>query len=146
MSDDVAVRGRPSVYDPEIAQTILERLSDGETLRAICRTDGMPPESTVRKWALQDREGFGAQYTHAREIGFASMAEQVVEIADSSGLDPADKRIRFDARRWLLSKALPKVYGDKISQEISGPDGGAVKIERIELVACIPDLNVDGSS
>jgi hypothetical protein len=29
-------------------------------------------------------------------------------------------RLRFDARRWLASKIMPKVYGDRITQEIEG--------------------------
>jgi hypothetical protein len=31
-----------------------------------------------------------------------------------------------DTRKWLLSKALPKVYGDKIAH--TGPDGGPLAI------------------
>jgi hypothetical protein len=41
------------------------------------------------------------------------MADQLVEIADNTGIDANDKRIRVDTRKWLLSKALPKIYGDK---------------------------------
>ena len=42
-------------------------------------------------------------------------------------------RLRSENRRWLLSKLAPKKYGDKIVQEITGDDGGAL-ITRIELV------------
>ncbi len=38
-----------------------------------------------------------------------------------------------DSRRWYLSTAMPKKYGDKITTEITGEDGGAL-ITRIELV------------
>ena len=38
-------------------------------------------------------------------------------------------RLRVDTRKWLLSKALPKIYGDKVTAEISGPDGGPIKTE-----------------
>lgn len=127
-------RGRPSEFTPELARRICDLLATGMTLRAVCRDEDMPPESTVRLWVLDDRGGFAAQYAKAREVGYQCMADETLEIADMSGLDPADKRIRFDARRWLLSKALPKIYGDKVSQEISGPDGGPVKLERIERV------------
>lgn len=127
--------GRPSDYSPELAALICGELAEGLTLREVCRADDMPAESTVRRWALEDREGFSAQYTRAREIGYHAMADEVIEIADSSR-DPADKRLMFDARRWLLSKALPKVYGDKITQEVSGPGGGPLStITTIELVA-----------
>lgn len=122
-----------SAYSEEVAAEILQRLADGETLRAICRDDHMPPESTVRGWAMDDQGGFAAQYTRAREIGYHSMADELVEIADDGRNDwmkrNADgdeewhangehlqrSRLRADTRKWLLSKALPKVYGEKLA-------------------------------
>jgi hypothetical protein len=142
--------GRPTEYTPELAHSVCAQLAEGMTLRAVCKVDGMPPESTVRRWALDDREGFAAHYAKAREIGYQSMADEVLEIADDGSNDTyrtdegaeatnhdviARSRLRVDTRKWLLSKALPKIYGDKISQEVSGPDGGAIPvIQRIERV------------
>lgn len=107
--------GRPSDFTQALADQICERLSSGESLRAICRDDDMPPEATVRRWVIDDREGFAAQYTRSRDLGLDAMADEVIEIADAMGRDPADKRIRFDARRWYLSKLAPKRYGDKVA-------------------------------
>lgn len=125
--------GRPSVYTVELADKILVELASGRTLREVCSMDGMPPESTVRSWVLDDREGFQKRYASAREIGYQSMADEILEIADDGRNDWMERqngagesieavnhehisrsRLRFDARRWLLSKALPKVYGDKL--------------------------------
>ena len=36
--------GRPSDYNEDIATTICDRLADGESLRAICASAGMPAE------------------------------------------------------------------------------------------------------
>lgn len=128
--------GRPSDFTAEIAQHICEELSEGKSLREICRAEGMPAESTVRSWALDDRDGFFAQYTRARDIGLDCRADEVFEIADNVDGDAARDRLRFDARRWYLSKLAPKKYGDKVQQEVSGPEGGPVEtITRIELVA-----------
>ena len=114
------MRGRPSIFSAELASLLCERLADGETLRAICRDEGMPDERTVRRWALDDVEGFSTQYARAREIGYQSMADDLTEIADAKDGDPARDRLRVDTRKWLLSKALPKVYGDKQQIEHSG--------------------------
>ena len=114
------MRGRPSIFSPELAALICERLAAGETLRAICRDEGMPDERTVRRWALDDVEGFSAQYARAREIGYQGMADALTEIADAKDGDPARDRLRVDTRKWLLSKALPKIYGDKQQVEHSG--------------------------
>jgi hypothetical protein len=46
-------------------------------------------------------------------------------------------RLQTDSRRWFLSKLMPKRYGDKVTQEITGEDGGAL-ISRIELIPVPP--------
>lgn len=125
-------------FTREVADEILRRLAEGETLRAICRTEGMPPESTVRLWAIDDRDGFAAQYARAREVGYHSMADELLEVADDGRNDWMERngedsegwtangehlgrsRLRVDTRKWLLSKALPKIYGDKIDMNHSG--------------------------
>ena len=93
----------------------------------------MPDRSTVRAWAL-DNPIFSAQYARAREIGWTDIAEDLLDIADDKAGDPSRDRLRVDTRKWLLSKMLPKVYGDKNTTELTGPGGGPVQITRIELV------------
>ena len=97
---------------------MLDRLSDGENLLQICRDDHMPSESYVRKRALQDTE-FGARYRFAREIGYARMADEILEIADApvTNDDMQQRRLRIDTRKWLLSKVLPKIYGDRVQAD-----------------------------
>ena len=88
------------------------------------------------------RAELGPQYALAREMGYDSLAEEVIEISDTPCVGPdgyvdngAVQRARLmaDSRRWFLSKAMPKKYGDKITTEVTGEDGGAL-ITRIELV------------
>src|SRR5260370_10054814 len=75
-------RGNQTVYTPELAAAVCEKLKRGGTLRAVCREAGMPPESTVREGAADDPAGFAAQYAPAREIGYHSMFDQLLDIAD----------------------------------------------------------------
>lgn len=121
-------RGRPSIYTQQLADDICKALAEGKSLRSICREEGMPTEATVRMWAADDREGFYSQYTRARDIGLDCVAEEVFEIADD-GSDHQRDRLRFDARRWYLSKLAPKRYGDKITQEHTGADGGPIRTQ-----------------
>jgi hypothetical protein len=143
-------RGRPSLYTPDLASEICRRLADGETLRAICRDEAMPDERTVRTWAVGNAS-FSPQYAKAREIGYWGMADELLEIADDGQNDTykdehgvykidqeaiARSRLRVDTRKWLLSKALPKVYGDKLTAEVTGKDGGPIE----ELITNLPEL------
>lgn len=99
-------------YSEELAATICERLADGESLRSICRDENMPSKSSVFKW-LGMHKTFADQYARAMEARADSHADDLVDIADDRTLDPNDKRVRIDARKWVASKLRPKVYGDK---------------------------------
>lgn len=135
-------RGRPTAFSAEIAAAICDRIAEGRSLRAVCRDTGMPPESTVRSWAIDDREGFFAQYARARLIQAHAMFDEILEIADDGTNDTYTtedgeginydviqrSRLRVDSRKWYLSKALPKVYGDQVLHEHAGPDGGPIRV------------------
>jgi hypothetical protein len=139
--------GRPSSYTEEIAREICYRLAGGESLRAICRDAHMPPEPTVRLWVLDDREGFSAQYTRARELQALSLADELLEIVDDGRNDWMKRnggdangyelngehiqrsKLRITTRMWHLSKILPKVYGDKTEIAHTGPSGGPIQNE-----------------
>jgi hypothetical protein len=60
------------------------------------------------------------------------MADEIIGIADDADIDAgagvAKARLQVDARKWVASKLLPKKYGDKLQQEVSGPDGGALTV------------------
>lgn len=130
----MAENGRPSVYSAEVATEICRRLADGESLRVICESDHLPARSTVSLWVIENREGFSDQYAKARDQGLDVMADQVMEIADGVTEDVQRDRLRFDARRWYLSKLAPKRYGDKVTQVIAGDSENPV-VTRIEIVA-----------
>lgn len=144
--------GRPPIYTPELAARVLELLAEGKSLRAICELPEIPDRSTIRGWIDKDVDGFAARYAHARDVGLDVVAEEVIAIADTpvgstengatdSGA-VADKRLRFDARRWYLSKLAPKRYGEKLTQEITGKDGGPVQTA-VVIATGVPDADDD---
>lgn len=105
---------RPLEFNEAVADAICERLADGESLRSICRDDDMPSKSTVFKW-LGLIPAFADQYARARETQADSLADDIVDIADNKTLEPNDKRVRIDARKWLAGKLRPRAYGDKVA-------------------------------
>lgn len=130
------------MYTQEIADRICAGLAEGKSLRAVCEQPGMPAESTARAWALDDVNGFAAQYARAREIGYERLADELLEIADTpavgvktthkaSGTETTEgdmiehRRLRVDARKWMLAKMLPKKYGDR--QVIAGDPDAPLK-------------------
>lgn len=133
-------------FTQEVADTICTRIAEGESLRGICKDDDLPCLSTVFKW-LDLVPAFADQYARAREQQAETLAAEIVAIADEVevrtigggedgeeirlALDPtavARNRLRVDARKWVASKLKPKVYGDRVTTEHTGPNGGPVQV------------------
>ena len=121
-------------HTPEVEDEIATRLSLGEPLRQICRSEGMPGWVTVYEWVKKDKD-FAERIARARILGFDAIAEECFAIADDSSKDfvPAigrdgeeDERLdaehvqrsklRIETRLKLLAKWDPKRYGDRIEQ------------------------------
>ena len=145
--------GRPSTFTPEIAAEIIARLSDGEPLAQICRDEHMPATRTVSGWK-EAHPDFSADFARARDEGFDAIALDCLDIADDASRDTklvgeegrevadsewiARSKLRVDTRLKLLAKWDPKRYGDKITNEHTGPGGGPVEITRVERVVVNP--------
>ena len=137
--------GRPTVYSLELSDLICSRLSDGESMRSICRDEDMPAKTTMFRWLREDLE-FRNQYNVAKEESAESLADEMVFIADNEVSQPvmvdglplmvddkpvmtidnvavAHAKLRIDTRKWAASKLKPKKYGEKIQQEITPGEG-----------------------
>ena len=77
---------RPSLFTHELFTAILGRIMEGESLRAICRDDGMPDRSTVSRWLVEDAERQRA-YALATDIRADMVFDEVLEIADDASRD-----------------------------------------------------------
>ncbi len=130
--------GKPSEFTQEVADVICSRIMAGESLKSICRADGLPEERTVYNW-LNKHESFVQQYVRAREVQADVMVDEIIPIADEE-LDPQRAKVRIDARKWVAAKVRPKKYGDKLTAEVQGADGGPISM-RIERVIVDPASN-----
>ncbi len=112
----------------EKVQAVLSYVEGGMSERAACEEVGIS-RSTFRTTAL--RASAGDQYARALEglaLDQIEKLEQTIQDMRDGSLDPAIGRIEVDARKWFASKFLPKQFGDKLQQEVSGPDGGALTV------------------
>lgn len=121
--------GRRTKYTAEIARQICERLSEGETLKSICRDEKMPGWRTVYDWMERHKE-FAASIARARELGFDAIAEEALQIANTPEIgeeteDDGEKiktkradmlghrKLQVWTRLQLLAKWSPGKYGDR---------------------------------
>lgn len=105
--------GRPSDYTDELGDLICEGVSRKTPLARLCdENEELPSCRTVYTW-LRTHKQFLHNYTRAKEDQADYLVEEALQIADDAGIEPADKRIRVDTRKWVASRFNAKKYGDK---------------------------------
>lgn len=127
--------GRPTKYDPDVAEYVCQEIATGRSLKSVCREEGVPGHSTVLNWVSDDRDGFSDRYAHACQIRLHVLSEELLEISDDGRNDTyldeegqehtnydviQRSKLRVDTRKWLLSKLKPDKYGRRQKVEHSG--------------------------
>lgn len=132
-------KGRPNVWTKEkiaaYKTKILHEISiNGLSLVKISKLEGFPSRRVIHEW-LNNDENFSNNYARACDLRAEIIAEQILDICDSTSEDIVTDedgnqiinhnvinrdRLRIDARKWLLSKMMPKKYGDKVDVTTNG--------------------------
>ena len=129
--------GRPPI-NPEAIRSrvdeICELVAQGKTLRQI-QADMLISMGTILNWVGLPE--FSEQYTRARDAASDIFETDILEAAHSVTSETATAdRVKIDALKWVAARRSPKKYGDKLTNEHTGPNGGPVQtVTRIELVA-----------
>lgn len=109
------VAGRPTDYSPEMADRILKKLSEGESVSQICLASDMPNRSTVFLWSATHKE-FSDRYLLAlKGVGQICVDQLDDALRDmKQGItDPVVGKIEIDTLKWKAGKFYPRMYGDK---------------------------------
>jgi hypothetical protein len=153
----MSIGGRPTDYSPELASRICAELAAGKSLKSVCDLKGMPSRNSIFTW-LGKYPDFLEKYETAKQEAADLLAEEIIEIADDGRNDYMEvqqdgggvaykfnkehvqrSRLRVDARKWIAAKLKPKKYGDKVTTELTGANGGPVQqITTIEIKAVDP--------
>lgn len=128
--------GRPSDYNREIAEIIIKRMCEGETVTQICSESGMPNKSTVWLWSATHAD-FSIQYARAIKCLGQCYAEGIDTIDDDlrhGKIDPATARVLSDNKKWRASKFYPKMYDRQVIES---------KVESINVNVDMPVTDAD---
>lgn len=129
--------GRPTLYTPELADLICERVATSTIgLARLCAMhDDLPTKCTVNLWRYKYPE-FSSRYAQAKLHQADLLAEEMIDIADDGTNDWMEtfsdegelgwklngehvqrSRLRIDTRKFLAAKLLPKQYGDSAKEQ-----------------------------
>jgi hypothetical protein len=129
---------------------IIDNISlKGLSLRQTLALPNMPDKNTFYIWINEDKTRVKSErYARARTERADMIFEEMLEISDTTkygntikesekhGTEVtkadmvAHRRLQIDTRKWVLSRMLPKKYGDRITSVHEGGDN-PVKINAV---------------
>lgn len=114
-----------NIIPEESYKQVIDRVADGLSVTAACK--GL---MSVRNFYLKIKDSpLFPEYARAMIIRSHKMFEEILVIADNSGEDTYidsegrervnheninRARLQVDARKWMLGKMQPGIYGDRI--------------------------------
>ena len=102
----------------ELTDQICQELMNGQPLTRICSRKDLPSLATINRW-IAKHPSFAKQITNARRVGTQYYLDKMIEELETmSAKDVGIVREKLHHYRWLASKLLPSLYGDK--QEVIG--------------------------
>lgn len=105
------------VYVPQYADEICNRMAEGEHVQDILKELGISFVSMCT-W-MRKVPAFAAAFAVARENQAHLYISQITKISDDVEAGKVDMaKLQIDTRKWLASKILSKLYGDKV--QVSG--------------------------
>lgn len=125
--------GKEFTYTREVFEAIIARVATGESVRSICKDEGMPTRDTFFVWLYRDPT-LADQYAHAKAISAYADEDELNEISDDGTNDWMEKRnkegeiigyqlngeavqrsrLRVETRRWLMERRMPTRFGQKV--------------------------------
>ena len=124
--------GRPTKRTDEKIDRVISAVSRGTPLAVVCREFDFDVD-IFGLWRKTDAD-LERRYRIARDLGFDAIAAEALMIADSGDKDAGSTqrdKLRVETRLKLLAKWDPKRYGDRIHNEVSGPDGGPIETRNL---------------
>lgn len=144
---DVRAKADPFYRKPGAIDELCGYIATGGHLAGFCRERGLLYTS-MSDWIYGNPER-AVMYARAREERAEVLADEIISISDESTVEAkyegeevklvldatavARNRLRVDSRKWAASKLKPRVYGDRVTTELTGAGGGPVQVAAVNL-------------
>lgn len=120
--------GRPSIFSTTLIDSICAEVAAGGNLNQIGMRDDMPCYDTIYRW-LDKYPAFSEAYARAIKIRAEHRFDKIdaiIEEVRSGKLDWQVGRLQIDTMKWQAGKENSRKFGDRITQEVTGANGGPV--------------------
>lgn len=139
----------------------IEMAKGNRCLEDICTDEGMPASENIYLWVLEDtdegRDLFSI-FSRAQQLWCWAQNDRIIKICDDDSRDILEDvkhvekedgtiaeyitrksdntavnrdKLRITTRQWAMTKLASKHFGEKVTQEMTGAEGGPIKYEQV---------------
>jgi len=115
--------GRPSEYNLELCKKICDDVANGFSIKTVLSSeDKYPTFQTWCNWKRAHRELFDLYVNALQDKAehYVEEMDQVYSMLKSGEIEPSVANVLLQQNKWYTAKFYPKMFGDKVQQEISG--------------------------
>lgn len=123
---ETATLGRPTDYEPVLAERVTQAIAGGMLLREVGEQDWAPDHATIYRWAERHQE-FRDALARVRVQGASRLAQEAVALVDAvepdseyGGHRVAKAREQAGLRRWLAGCLDRDTYGERAQVDLKG--------------------------
>lgn len=132
-------RQPPRQWTPDIKAELCRRVAEGKTILSLAGKGDFPSQSAIYAELRRDPE-FAKEYEAAREWQLTAWEDEIIEMASDAGKDRkpdgsvdldhiARMKLAVNTKQWVMARRNPRRYGDRVSAELTGRDGGPLQVE-----------------
>ncbi len=121
------VMARPSKLTPEIQAKIVEAITAGNYLETSARYAGVGV-ATFYTW-MSKGEGKHAKSPYKEFREAVEKARADAEVRNIALIQRTAQEGTWQAAAWFLERSHPQKWGKRSAVEVTGSDGGAVKLD-----------------
>lgn len=108
-------------YSEVMVDLICERITEGESLTAICKKPGFPPYSIVARW-MRKHPGVKEAIEQARKDRAEVLRDEALSVVDEAGPDSDEialAKARSDVRKWAAQMDDKQRFGKDESKTVT---------------------------
>lgn len=105
------------IVNESMEHEVLRRMYQGEGMHKIALSLGVDPVTMLQHFARSDELTNGT--AHARTMYLIDTLHTLDQVIYDMDICPQRAKLKVDLVKWELSKMMPKVYGDKIINDIN---------------------------
>jgi hypothetical protein len=127
--------GRPTVYSEALANEICNKIASSNVgTRKLCEMhEAWPSQDTIFTW-IKTYPYFSERYSEAKRLQIEVFMDDILFISDNIENDKltdqdgklvlnsvavSRAKLQVDTKKWLAGKLMPRMYGDKVQQEVT---------------------------